>query len=65
MGTHYKSRGASNEYPQHKFLWRNKKNANTSGLKKASYQELCVRMCRTALDKRGIQINIFLNICSH
>ena len=27
-------RGASNEYPQHMFLWRNEKNINTSGLKK-------------------------------
>ena len=28
-------RGASNEYPQHMFLWRNKKNIDTFGLKKA------------------------------
>ena len=27
--------GASNEYPQHMFLWTNKKNINTFGLKKA------------------------------
>ena len=33
-------RGASNEYPQRIFLWRIKKNINTFGLKKASYQEL-------------------------
>ena len=26
--------GTSNEYPQHMFLWRNKKNINTFGLKK-------------------------------
>ena len=26
--------GASNEYPQHMFSWRNKKNINTFGLKK-------------------------------
>ena len=32
--------GSSNEYPQHMFSWRNKKNINTFGLKKASYQEL-------------------------
>ena len=32
--------GASNEYPQYMFLWRNKKNINTFGMKKASYQEL-------------------------
>ena len=32
--------GASNGYPQHKFLWRRKKNINTSGLKKATYLEL-------------------------
>ena len=29
-------RGASNEYPQHMFSWRNKKNINSFGLKKAS-----------------------------
>ena len=28
-------RGTSNEYPQHIFSWRNKKNINTFGLKKA------------------------------
>ena len=33
--------GASNEYSQHMFSWRNKKNINTFGLKKTSYQELC------------------------
>ena len=35
-------RGTSNEYP-HIFLWRNKKNINTFGLKKkkTSYQKLC------------------------
>ena len=27
--------GATNEYPQHMFSWRNKKNINTFGLKKA------------------------------
>ena len=27
--------GASNEYPQHMFSWRNKTNINTFGLKKA------------------------------
>ena len=32
--------GASKEYPQQMFSWRNKKNINTFGLKKASYQEL-------------------------
>ena len=26
------------------FSWRNKKNINTFGLKKASYQELCIQM---------------------
>ena len=29
-------RGASNEYPQHIFSWRNKKNINTFGLKKSA-----------------------------
>ena len=33
-------RGASNEYPQHMFLSQNKKNIETSWLKKAPYQEL-------------------------
>ena len=32
--------GASNEYPQHIFLSRNKKNIDTFWLKKAPYQEL-------------------------
>ena len=35
------NQGASNEYPQHNFLWRNKKTINTFGLKKASCQDLC------------------------
>ena len=39
VGTH--CRGASNEYPQHMFSCKNKKNRNMFGLKKASYQELC------------------------
>ena len=34
-------RGASNEYPQHMFLLRNKKIVDTCWLKKAPYQELC------------------------
>ena len=34
-------RGASNAYPQHMFLWRNKKNINTFGLKKAPELVLC------------------------
>ena len=29
-------RGASNEYPQHMFSWRNKKNINTFGMKKSA-----------------------------
>ena len=35
-------RGASNEFPQHMFLSRNKKNIDTFWLKKVSYQELCI-----------------------
>ena len=31
--------GASNEYPQHMFLWRNKKTITPFGLKKAPYLE--------------------------
>ena len=43
VGTHLKrlgapGQGASNEYLQHMFLWRNKKNINTFGVEKASYQ---------------------------
>ena len=34
--------GASDEYPQHVFLSRNKKNIDRFWLKKAPYQELCV-----------------------
>ena len=34
-------RGASNEYSQHMFSSRNKKNIATFWLKKAPYQELC------------------------
>ena len=30
------NQGASNEYPQHMFSWRNKKNINTFGLKKSA-----------------------------
>ena len=30
-------RGASNEYPQHSFSWKNKKTINTSWLVKVSY----------------------------
>ena len=30
-------RGTSNEYPQHKFLWRNKKSTSTFHLKKVPY----------------------------
>ena len=37
-------RGTSNEYPQHMFFWRNKKNINTFGLKKKSHLiKSCVR----------------------
>ena len=51
--------GTSNEYPQHMFAWRNKKNINTFGLKKASYQELwllqvvqdCKNLCKTGMIK--------------
>ena len=35
VGTHsVPHKGASNEYPEHTFSWRNKKNINTFGLKK-------------------------------
>ena len=37
---------ASNEYPQHMFSWRNKKNINIFGLKKASYQGPCIHSKR-------------------
>ena len=35
-------RGASNEYPQHMFPWKNKKNINIFPLKKMSYLELLI-----------------------
>ena len=38
--------GAYYEYPQHMLSWRNKKNINSFGLKKASYQELWKIMLR-------------------
>ena len=38
--------GTSNEYSQHTFLCRNKKNINTFGLEKASSQEVC-QFCRS------------------
>ena len=37
-------RGTSNEYPQHMFSSRNKKNIDTFWLKKAPYQELCLQL---------------------
>ena len=40
-------RGTSNEYPQHMFSSRNKKNIGTFWLKKVPYQELCLgKQCR-------------------
>ena len=42
--------GASNEYQQHLFLWRNKKNINIFGLKKkASYQELWLSLIKAII----------------
>ena len=37
-------RGTPNEYPQHTFLWRNKKNIGTFWLKKAPYMEPCIQL---------------------
>ena len=34
-------RGASNEYPQHRFSWRNKKDTSIFRMKKAPYLWLC------------------------
>ena len=48
--------GSSNEYP-HIFLWRNKKNINTFGLEKASYQEQCL----DAKMKIPYEYSLFLN----
>ena len=42
-------RGASSEYPQHMFLWKNKKKINTSGLRKASYHEIYINMSANGL----------------
>ena len=35
-------RGASNEYPQHMFSWRNKKDISIFRMKKAPYLLLCI-----------------------
>ena len=42
------------------FLWRNKKNINTFGLKKASYQEICIQQ-RFRSDCTNVQSD--LNLC--
>ena len=60
MGVLIKSaspKGASNEYSQHAFSWRNKKNINTFGLKKASYEEL------RFLDDKSISILSCIYFC--
>ena len=43
--------GTSSEYRQHMFSWRNKKNIDTFGLKKASYQKGCECITKTRLFK--------------
>ena len=48
-------RGASNEYPQHMFSWRNKKKYQHFLVEKAPYLKLSMNI---ALNKRGILINI-------
>ena len=60
-------RGTSNEYPQHMFSWRNKKDISIFRMKKAPYLLLCflfhhehVSWLLIAPDKRGHQINNFL-----
>ena len=66
------SGGASNEYSQHMFSWRNKKNISTFYLKKVSYLKLwnqlqpSVRVVTMACLGRifnKVSINLFL-ICS-
>ena len=42
VGTQVPQRGTSNEYPQHMFLLRNKKNISSFRMKKVPYQLLCV-----------------------
>ena len=48
--------GASNEYPQHMFSWRNKKDISIFSMKKAPYLLLCV------LYHSAVFIFIFLGI---
>ena len=38
-------RGASNDYPQHMFSWRNKKDISIFRMKKAPYLLLCNIIC--------------------
>ena len=52
-------RGASNEYSQYMFLWRNEKNSGTFWLKKASYLELCLLLC-IAPDKDSLNQEILI-----
>ena len=55
--------GTSVDYPQHMFLWKNKKNINTFGLQKASYQELCLKSTfsrKTTLSKLAWGADSFL-----
>ena len=61
MSTHnicFRRGGASNEYPQHMFSSKNKKNIDTFLLKKAPYQELwtCPLM-QTEMSVKNIEMN--------
>ena len=50
------------EYQQHMFLWRNKKNINTFGLKKSSYQELCNALNKATHVLLEYELHILRNI---
>ena len=54
-------RGTSKEYPQHMFLWRNKKNIKAFWLKKMPYLVLCtyvpIPRVNTALHKYWLNID--------
>ena len=51
--------GASNEYPQHTFLWTNKKDISIFRMKKVPYLLLCVRKLKSKYEqKHTISYNI-------
>ena len=49
--------GASNEYPQIMFMWRNKKNINTFGLKKKKHLVKSYEMVKCHVNPKSLQQN--------